>query len=126
MLESGSLAYVFLKRDRQRWHFTLTGGADSSTDHKKVFPPATAYVEQVNANPGTIVVGDANIVNATLGGILRHQLVANAFSATTSAGFGQVRRNTDVIENTGRGIFPGVTNVSSATQIFTTESQDIV
>jgi len=31
-----------------------------------------------------------------------------------------------VLENTGRGVFPGVTNVSSATQIFTTESQDIV
>jgi outer membrane receptor protein involved in Fe transport len=37
-----------------------------------------------------------------------------------------VRRNTDVLENTGRGVFPGVTNVASATQIFTTETQDIV
>jgi len=126
MLGSGSLAYDFISTDRQKLDFTLNGGVDSYSDHAKVISPATAYVEQVNANPGTIVVGDANIVNATLGGILRHQLVANAFSATTSAGFGQVRRNTDVIENTGRGIFPGVTNVSSATQIFTTESQDIV
>ena len=31
-----------------------------------------------------------------------------------------------MLENTGRGVFPGVTNVASATQIFTTESQDIV
>jgi outer membrane receptor protein involved in Fe transport len=32
----------------------------------------------------------------------------------------------DILANTGRGVFPGVTNVASATQIFTTESQDIV
>jgi TonB-linked SusC/RagA family outer membrane protein len=126
MLGSGSAAYDFISTDRQQLNFTLNGGVDSYNDHTKVISPATAYVEQVNANPGTIVYGSADVLNATLGGVMRHQFTASAFSATTSAGFGQVRRNTDVLENTGRGVFPGVTNVSSATQIFTTESQDIV
>jgi TonB-dependent starch-binding outer membrane protein SusC len=126
MLGSGSAVYDFISTDRQKLDFTMNGGVDSYSDHTKVVSPATAYVEQVNANPGTIVLGNANILNATLGGVLRHQFSASAFTATTSAGFGQVRRNTDIVENTGRGIFPGVTNVSTATQIFTTESQDIV
>ncbi|MEO8909571.1 MAG: SusC/RagA family TonB-linked outer membrane protein [Gemmatimonadaceae bacterium] len=126
MLGSGSAVYDFISTDRQKLDFTLNGGVDSYSDHTRIISPATAYVEQVNANPGTIVVGDANILNATLGGVFRHQLSASAFTATTSAGFGQVRRNADVVQNTGRGVFPGVTNVSTATQIFTTESQDIV
>ena len=126
MLGSGSAVYDFVSTDRQTLNFTLSGGLDSYSDHAKIISPATAYVEQVNANPGTIVVSDANILNATLNGVFRHQLTTNAFTATTSAGFGQVRRNVDILENTGRGVFPGVTNVASATQIFTTESQDIV
>jgi TonB-linked SusC/RagA family outer membrane protein len=126
MLGSASAVYDFVSTDRQKLDFSLTGGVDSYSDHSKVISPATAYVEQVNSNPGTIVLGDANVLNATLGGVLRHQFSASAFTATTSAGFGQVRRNADVVENTGRGIFPGVTNVSTATQIFATESQDLV
>jgi outer membrane receptor protein involved in Fe transport len=37
-----------------------------------------------------------------------------------------VRRNVDIMRNTGRGVFPGVTNVGSATQIFTEQTQSIV
>src|SRR5205814_1462681 len=96
--------------------FTLSGGVDSYADHAKVISPATAYVEQVNANPGTLFVSDANVLNGTLGGVLRSQISRNSFTATTSAGFGQVRRNVDIVANTGRGVFPGVTNVASATQ----------
>ncbi|MDQ6717410.1 MAG: TonB-dependent receptor, partial [Gemmatimonadota bacterium] len=57
---------------------------------------------------------------------LAHRFIRNAFTATTSVGFGQVRRNTDVVQVTGRGVFPGVTNVASATQTFPNESQSIV
>ncbi len=126
MLGSGSAVYSFVSNQRQQLDFTLNGGVDSYNDHSKVISPATAYVEQVNANPGTLVYGSADVLNATLGGVLRHAFIASAFTATTSAGFGQVRRNTDILQNTGRGVFPGVTNVSTATQIFTTETQDIV
>src|SRR5206468_10785568 len=91
----------------------------------KVISPATAYVEQVNALPGTLFNSDGNVVNATVGGTLQHRFIRNAFTATTSTGFGQVRRNFDVVTVTGRGVFPGVTNVASATQVFTQETQDI-
>jgi len=122
---AGTGVYNLISRERQTLDFTLRGGLDSYTDHAKIISPATAYVEQVNALPGTLFVSDGNIVNATLGASLAHRLIRDAFTATTSAGYGQVRRNTDVVANTGRGVFPGVTNVATATQIFTDESQSI-
>lgn len=126
IIGSGSAVYNLLAQERQTLDFTLTGGIDSYSDHSKIVSPATAYVEQVNANPGTIVVSDGNVLTASLNGTLQHRLIRDAFTATTSTGFRQERANTDVVQNTGRGVFPGVTNVSSATQIFTSESQSIV
>jgi hypothetical protein len=48
------------------------------------------------------------------------------FTATTSAGFRQDRRQLDVLATTGHGVFPGVTNVAASTQVVATESQDLV
>ena len=126
LLGSASAIYNFMTRERQTLDFTLQGGLDTYIDHAKVISPATAYVEQVNALPGTLFNSDGNVVNGTLGGTLQHRLIRDMFTATTSAGFGQVRRNTDVVTTTGRGVFPGVTNVASATQTFSAESQSIV
>jgi TonB-linked SusC/RagA family outer membrane protein len=126
LLGSANATYSLIAQDRQTLDFTLQGGVDSYSDHSDINSPATAYVEQVNPLPGTLFKGDANVVNGTLGGTLAHRLIRTPFSATTSVGFGQVRRNTDVVQVTGRGVFPGVTNVSTATQTFTNEAQSIV
>jgi TonB-linked SusC/RagA family outer membrane protein len=126
LLASGQSVYNLVTRERQTLDFTVSGGLDSYIDHAKIVSPATAYVEQVNALPGTIFVSDGNVLNATLGASFNHRLIRDLFTATTSFGFGQVRRNTDVVANTGRGVFPGVTNVSTATQVFTNEGQSIV
>jgi TonB-linked SusC/RagA family outer membrane protein len=126
LLGSGNATYNLIAKERQTLDFSLSGGVDAYNDHAKIISPATAYIEQVNANPGTIVLGNGTIFNGTLSANFTHRLIRDLFTATTSAGIGQVRRNVDIIDNTGRGVFPGVTNVASATQIFTTESQDIV
>lgn len=125
LIASATGVYNIVARERQTLDFTLRGGVDSYSDQAKVISPATAYIEQVNALPGTVVNSQANILSASLGGTLAHRIIRDAFTARTSAGFGQSRRNSDVVANTGRGIFPGVTNVSAATQIFTTEGQGI-
>ncbi|HEY3113834.1 MAG TPA: carboxypeptidase-like regulatory domain-containing protein, partial [Gemmatimonadaceae bacterium] len=78
MLGSAQGIYDFISNDRQTLNFTLAGGVDSYADHAKIISPATAYVEQVNANPGTIVVTNSNVLSATLNGVLRHQLTTNA------------------------------------------------
>jgi len=125
ILASGQGVYNLVTRERQTLDFTLNGGLDQYIDHSKVVSPATAYVEQVNALPGTLFVGDGNVMNATLSASFNHRLIRDPFTATTSFGYGQVRRNVDIVTNTGRGVFPGVTNVASATQIFTAETQAI-
>ncbi|GAC1485609.1 MAG: SusC/RagA family TonB-linked outer membrane protein [Gemmatimonadaceae bacterium] len=126
LLGSGTASYSLVAQDRQTLDFTLSGGVDAYNDHARIISPASAYVEQVNALPGTIVNNNANIFSGNVGANFTHRLIRDAFTATTSAGIGQVRRNVDIIGTTGRGIFPGVTNVATATQIFTTEAQDIV
>jgi TonB-linked SusC/RagA family outer membrane protein len=126
LLGSGLASYNLVSQDRQTLDFTLSGGVDAYNDHARIISPASAYVEQVNALPGTIVNNNANIFTGNVGANFTHRLIRDVFTATTSAGIGQVRRNVDIIGTTGRGIFPGVTNVATATQIFTAENQDIV
>jgi TonB-dependent starch-binding outer membrane protein SusC len=126
LLGSGVASYNLLSHERQTLDFTINGGIDAYSDHAKVISPATAFIEQVNANPGTLVNNDANIFTGNLSANFTHRLIRDLFTATTSAGIGQVRNNVDIVTNTGRGVFPGVTNVSSATQIFTNEFEDVV
>jgi TonB-linked SusC/RagA family outer membrane protein len=126
LLGSGLASYNLVSQDRQTLDFTLSGGVDAYNDHARIISPASAYVEQVNALPGTIVNNNANIFTGNVGANFTHRLIRDVFTATTSAGIGQVRRNVDIIGTTGRGIFPGVTNVATATQIFTAENKDIV
>jgi TonB-linked SusC/RagA family outer membrane protein len=126
LLGSGTATYNVLVRERQTLDVSLSGGIDNYNDNSRIISPATAYVEQVNANPGTIVNGQANVVSATLNGAINHRLTSSMFSATTSAGFRQDRRQNDILAITGRGVFPGVTNVANSTQITTVESQDLV
>ena len=112
-----------LASERQTLDATMTGGVDAYNDEAKIISPATAYVEQVNANPGTLVLTNANTVQANLNGSLAHRLVSSAFVATTSAGFRQTRREINVVNNIGRGVFPGVTNVGLAVQQFINQAQ---
>jgi TonB-linked SusC/RagA family outer membrane protein len=126
LLGSGMASYNLISHDRQTLDVTLSGGVDAYSDRGRVISPATAYIEQVNALPGTLTNNNSNVFTGNVGANFTHRLIRDMFTATTSAGIGQVRRNVDLMQTTGRGVFPGVTNVSSATQIFTFETQDIV
>ena len=126
LLGSVTALYNIMSRPRTSLDFTLTGGVDNYSDNAKIISPATAYVEQVNALPGTLVNNQANVTSANLNGTLAHRLIRDVFTATTSAGFRQDRRQSDIVTNTGRGVFPGVTNVAASTQVFAFETQDLV
>jgi TonB-linked SusC/RagA family outer membrane protein len=124
----GSLqgSYNFIRRESQTLDFTMTGGIDAFNDESKIISPADIYIEQINANPGTLVVNEGNIVNASVGGNLQHRLTNARFVATTSAGFSQARRQSNILNTIGRGLFPGVTSVGAAVQQFVIQNQDIV
>jgi TonB-linked SusC/RagA family outer membrane protein len=112
-----------LAAERQTLDFTMTGGVDAYNDEAKIISPATAYVEQVNAQPGTLVLTNSNVVQANLNGTLAHRLIRSAFVATTSGGFRQTRREINNVNNIGRGVFPGVTNVGLAASQFINQAQ---
>src|SRR5205807_8539175 len=53
LLGSGVGTYSLISQDRQTLDFTVSGGIDTYNDHARIISPATGYIEQVNANPGT-------------------------------------------------------------------------
>ncbi|MEP6508944.1 MAG: TonB-dependent receptor plug domain-containing protein, partial [Gemmatimonadales bacterium] len=118
--------YSLLATENQTLDLNLGGGIDAYNDNSRIISPADIYVEQSNGNPGTLVNNNGNVLSAGMGGSLQHRLISNAFTATTSGGFRQGRRQSDLINNIGRGVFPGVTAVSAAVQTFVVEQQDIV
>ncbi|MBA2708156.1 MAG: SusC/RagA family TonB-linked outer membrane protein [Gemmatimonadaceae bacterium] len=124
----GSLqgVYNFMSTQSQTLDLTMTGGIDAYNDESRIISPADIYIEQINANPGTLVLNEGNIVNANLGGTLAHRLIGGAFVATTSVGFGQSRRNSNILNTIGRGVFPGVTSIGAAVQQFVLQTQDQV
>ena len=126
LLGSGTGTLNILTGEKQTLDFIFGGGVDSYSDNSKIISPSTLYIEQATALPGTLVNSQGNVVNANLGGSLNHRYTTSAFQATTSAGFGQNRRQIDILATTGHGVFPGVTNVTASTQVVATESQDIV
>ncbi|NUQ19988.1 MAG: TonB-dependent receptor plug domain-containing protein, partial [Gemmatimonadaceae bacterium] len=126
LLGSSTGTFNILTGEKQTLDFTMIGGVDAYSDNAKIIAPATLYIEQANALPGTIVNSQGNVVNANLSGSLNHRLIRSLFTATTSAGFRQDRRQFDVLATTGHGVFPGVTNVAASTQVVSTESQDLV
>lgn len=124
----GSLTgtYNLLTSQSQTLDLSMTGGVDAFNDVAKVISPAFLYVEQVNSNPGTLATTSSSFVNANLNGSLAHRLIRSGFTATTSAGFRQDRRQFDITTVIGRGVIPGVQSVDQAVQNFVAENQGLV
>jgi len=124
----GSLSGVYnlLSTQNQTLDMSLTGGVDAFNDVAKIISPAFLYVEQVNAKPGTLATTSSSVVNANLNGSLAHRLIRSGFTATTSAGFRQDRREIDVTTVIGRGVFPGVESIDGASENFVAENQGLV
>ncbi|HEV7991347.1 MAG TPA: SusC/RagA family TonB-linked outer membrane protein [Gemmatimonadaceae bacterium] len=107
--------------ERQTLDARVTGGVDSYASKDNVISPATSFTEQGNfgALAGTLFNSDAAVLNANVNGSLVHRLVLPLFTAQTSAGFRQERRELSTTQLTGKGvIFPTVNNVSKAAQTF--------
>jgi len=121
---SGNLAWSVVSGEHQTLDATVTGGVDAYNDQSKVISPSSVWVEQVNANPGTVFNSNANVLFANLTGSLAHKLTGNWFTATTSTGFRQERRQSDETQITAQGFpFVGVTAISQAVAAFPSEGQ---
>jgi TonB-linked SusC/RagA family outer membrane protein len=113
------------KTSRNSIDANLTGGVDSYSSKDRLISPSTGYTEAAafGANAGTLFNSDAAILNANINGSIVHRLARKKFSAQTSAGFRQERRESMVTQLTGKGvIFPTVTSLASAAQTFPDQS----
>ncbi len=112
--------------DRQTLDFTLIAGIDAYQYNSHLYSPPDAYFESADGLPGTIVTNKTNstFANVNLSGA--HKLITDRFTATTSFGLRQARRQSDAVYNRGQDIPAGVTNVNYGVQQSLTENQFLV
>ena len=97
---------------RQTLDFTFIGGVDAYSYNAKIISPPEAYFESNDGLPGTIVNNKAQTVNVNLNASAAHKFIMDLFTASTSVGLRQERRQLDGVVNQGRNIPSGVTNVN--------------
>jgi TonB-dependent starch-binding outer membrane protein SusC len=128
LIGSAQANWSVLASTRQTLDMSLLGGVDSYSDQAMVYSPPTTFLEQsglIDPYPGTVAHGNTNVVNANLNLNLTHKLIASPFTATTSFGLRQERSQVDNVFNLGQGLFPGITNVASATQTAIAQAQNL-
>jgi hypothetical protein len=104
------------------------GGIDALTDHNHVYSPPTSYIEQsgnISPYPGTVVDGNTDAINANLNATLVDRYTTPFGIATTSVGLRQEHQYSDIDVTRGEGLFPGVTNYSTAVQTAVTQTQTL-
>jgi TonB-linked SusC/RagA family outer membrane protein len=127
LIASANGTWTVYNSTRQNLDLNMIGGVDAYNQADKVISPSVSYFEQTQANPGTLFNGNANVRFANLTGTIAHRLTTGVFTATTSGGFRQERRQSDLTQITGRGLpFPGVQSVGQAVQTFPSENLTLV
>ncbi len=112
--------------ERQTLDFTLIAGLDAFQYNSHLFAPPTAYFEQANSNPGTIVTNKSSSESANLSLTGTHKLITSFGTATTSFGLRQTRQQSDEIYNRGQGIPVGVSDIQYGVVQSLLESQFLV
>lgn len=126
MIGSASGNWTVLATARQSVTFTMLGGVDSYSDASKIYsPPQLIFEPRDDGLAGTVFNSQGNYTNANLNADVVHKFTARPFTATTSFGLRQERNNAQIKQATGRGLPPGITDVSSALQTFNYEYQQV-
>ncbi|MGH7602519.1 MAG: SusC/RagA family TonB-linked outer membrane protein [Gemmatimonadaceae bacterium] len=128
LIASGKAALSVVASTRQTLDVSLLGGVDDYSDAALVYSPPYTYLEQagiISPYPGTVAHGNTNVVSANLNLNVTHRLILSPFTATTSGGLRQVRDQVDNVFNQGLGLFPGITNIATATQTAVNQAQSL-
>jgi TonB-linked SusC/RagA family outer membrane protein len=126
LLGSAAADWTMYTSQKQTLNFSLLGGVDSYSLASKIYSPPALFFEPLDDGlPGTVFNTQGNVVTANLNGTLIHKFFASPFTATTSIGVRQGRQNQQIATATGRGLPPGITDVSSSLQSFLNEYQQI-
>jgi TonB-linked SusC/RagA family outer membrane protein len=112
----------------QHLTFSLTGGMDFFSQRNDILSPPDLQYEPQDGFPGTVVLGKASDLRLNLVGAAVHTYTpaSNAYQATTSAGFQYENRDLNLTNVVGRTIALGLQNVSQATNITSSQSEEPV
>ena len=128
LIGSAKAEWSVVASTRQTLDVSLLGGVDDYSDAALVYSPPNTYLEQsgiISPFPGTVAHGNTNVVSANLNLNLTHKLILSRFTATTSGGLRQAREQVDNVFNLGQGLFPGITNIATATQTAVNQAQSL-
>ncbi len=109
----------------QHLTFSLMGGMDFFSQRNDILSPADLQYEPQDGFPGTVVLGKGSDLRLNLVGSAVHTYTpaSNAFLATTSAGFQYENHDLNLTNIVGRTIALGLQNVSQATNITSSQSE---
>jgi TonB-linked SusC/RagA family outer membrane protein len=111
--------YDLLQRERQSLSLNLTGGVDQFGQRNDIYSPNELLFEPQDGLPGTIVQGNAGVVNAnvTLSAVHSYSPRSGMFSATTSAGVQRDHRELNRTSIITRGLIPGQSAINQGSSI---------
>ena len=118
--------YAAFSSPKQTFDVTFIGGIDAFSLNSKLFSPSSAYFESNDGLPGAITTNKTQSVFANLNLSGAHKYITDPFTATTSFGLRQQRRQRDGIYNFGENVPAGVTNVNFGVQQSVSEDQFLV
>ena len=128
MLGGASADFIVFAKAHQTLNLSLLGAVDHFNDASTVYSPPYTYFEQSGINspyPGTVVGSNADVTNANLNLSLTHVLTVTPFTATTSTGLRQERSESNYGTSEGQGLFPGITNYSTANTTLLAQGQTL-
>ncbi|MEO8452907.1 MAG: SusC/RagA family TonB-linked outer membrane protein [Gemmatimonadota bacterium] len=115
-----TLTYNAHTSERASLRFVAGGGADLFSQQDKVISPVELFYEQINAQPGAVVLtsGTSRQLNYNLSGIHTYRTKSTGgMQFTTSAGLQYEDRQLRQNRTTTRNLVPGQENVNQGTNI---------
>jgi TonB-linked SusC/RagA family outer membrane protein len=128
ILGTSTLKVDMVTTSTQHLALNFTGGLDFFSQRNDVLSPPDLQYEPFDGQPGTVVLGKASDLRLNAIGSLVHTYTppSNTFRATTSAGFQFENRDLNLTNIVGRTIALGLQNVSQATSITSSQSEQPV
>jgi outer membrane receptor protein involved in Fe transport len=123
-----SANYNLLASTRQSLDIVANGGIDHFNQLDKLTSPRYLYFEPADGLPGTVVDNNSNSIIATLGASIIHKFfpASGLFSATTSAGLRQGRKQFDQVFTAGQNLLLGQEDLDKATNLTAFETRTLV
>lgn len=128
-IASGRLAYDAIERPNYSVSFAATGGADYFTqENSLLFPPELQFEPIDDGEPGTSLLSNSNNLNLNGGAnaVMVLRPASQAFTATTSVGFGMSTRDLNISRIVARNLVGGIDIVSAGTNIQVNEQHQRV